>query len=169
MFASMRFQSLETVIRPRQKGVRQPACQAGIKTCVAGETAAAPSAQPIPNHLNFQPTVFPAADKSAEAFPDKSGVQFFGYRSSVLTRSTDAKRKSSLSLTHRKRASICDNVARLISRPLTWQRPANSSCVKPSLFRKRLICGPTMFAGVFVRAMLRNSKLDHKRKKMLDC
>jgi hypothetical protein len=169
MFASIRFQSLETVIRPRQKGVPQPACQAGIKTCEAGKIAAAPSVQPIPNRLNFQSDAFPAADKSAEAFLNKSVVQFFGYRSSVLTQRTDAKRKSSLSLTQRKRASICDKVARLISRPLTWQRPANSSCVKPSLFRKRLICGPTMFAGVFVRAMLRNSELDHKRKKMLDC
>lgn len=145
--------------------MRKPASQAGIKTCIARKTAVAPSARSIPNRLNFQPTGFPADDKSAETFPDKSVVQFFGYRSSVLTQSTDAKRKSSLSLTHRKRASICDNVARLISRPLTWQRPASSSCVKPSLFRKRRICGPTTLAGVFVRAMLRNSKLDLKRKK----
>lgn len=87
------------------------------------------------------------------------------YKSSVLTPSTDARRKSSLSLTQRKRASICDNVARLISRPLIWQRPASCSWVRPSLFRKRLICGPTTFAGIFVWAMLRILSLTLKGKR----
>jgi hypothetical protein len=86
------------------------------------------------------------------------------YKSSVLTPSTDAKRKSSLSLTQRNRASICDNVARLISRPLIWQRLANCSWVRPNLLRKRLICGPTTFAGIFVWAMLRILSLTLKGK-----
>lgn len=92
----------------------------------------------------------------------------FGNRSSVFTLKTFASRKSSLSLTHRMRASICDRVPRLISNPLSWHLAANCSWVKRRFFRNFLICGPTTFAGLFVRAML-SFEPDRIRKHVLYC
>jgi len=91
-----------------------------------------------------------------------------GYKSSVVTPRTEARRKSSLSLTHRNRASICDKVPLLMSKPANWQRAANSSCVRPDLLRNFLICGPTTLAGVLVRAMP-DSGLDSILEKFLSC
>lgn len=77
-----------------------------------------------------------------------------GSKSSIGVLSTRASLNSSESVTHRSRASICERIARLKSRPCNWQRAARSSWLKASLFRNFRICGPTTLAGVLVRAML---------------
>lgn len=91
-----------------------------------------------------------------------------GYRSSVETLKTEANRKSSLSVTQRSRASMCDRVPRLISSPANWHRVASCSWVRRNLFRNLLTCGPMMLAGVLVRIM-RNLELDPILKRRLSC
>jgi hypothetical protein len=98
-------------------------------------------------------------------------LRFFissGYKSSVETLKTEASRKSSVSFTQRSRASMCDRVPRLISKPANWQRVASCSWVRRSLFRNFLICGPTTLAGVLVRAML-SLELDPILKRRFHC
>jgi hypothetical protein len=108
------------------------------------------------------------SDKSRESyFPFRLRISG-GYKSSVRTFRMEAKSESSLSLTERSRASICESVPRLISKPPNWHRAANCSWVSCNLFRSSLICGPTTLAGFLVWAML-EFELDLILKTPLDC
>lgn len=73
-----------------------------------------------------------------------------GQRSSGVTRKALARQSNSKSETHRNCVSIFANVSRLKSHPQRRQRAASIGWVSPCWSRKRRICGPTMFRGLFM-------------------